>query len=146
MHSDQDHNFPQVFGPSETTSLRFRDRAPDAHEQRLIVFTLYLMGFVIGLFGLVGGFIYGDYYGRKHAQYDNPALREYYSGQCYAYWENQFKKTVRTTLEKPNDAQLQNVRLEEIRSMIQDLQHNVADMATQKAPARKKVASASLMH
>jgi hypothetical protein len=144
----QDQNFPKVLSPSETPALRFRDRAPDAHEQRLIVFTLYLFGFVIALAGLVGGFIYGDYYGRKHAQYDNPSLREYYSGQCYAYWENQFKKTVRASLEKPSDAQLQSVRLEEIRSMIQDLQHNVADMATQKAPApaRKKVASASLMH
>lgn len=140
----QDHNFPKVLNSSETSALRFRDRAPNAHEQRLIVFTLYLFGFVIALVGLVGGFIYGDYYGRKHAQYDNPSLREYYSGQCYAYWENQFKKTVRSSLEKPNDAQLQNVRLEEIRSMIQDLQHDVADMAAQKG--RKKMASASLMN
>ncbi|HYX35892.1 MAG TPA: hypothetical protein VE954_22560 [Oligoflexus sp.] len=142
----QDQEFPKVLSSSETPSLRFRDRAPDAHEQRLIVFTLYLLGFVIALVGLVGGFIYGDYYGRKHAQFDNPTLREYYSGQCYAYWENQFKKTVRTSLEKPADAQIQSVRLEEIRSMIQDLQHDVADMATQKAPVRKKMASASLMH
>ncbi len=144
----QDQEFPKVLNASETPALRFRDRMPEAHEQRLIVFTLYLLGFVIALVGLVGGFIYGDYYGRKHAQYDNPALREYYSGQCYAYWENQFKKTVRASMEKPTDAQIQSVRLEEIRSMIQDLQLNVADMATQKAPApaRKKVASASLMH
>ena len=136
MHQDQN-----VQG-----SLRFRDRAPTPQEQRLIVFSLYLLGFIIALTGLVGGFIYGDYYGRKHAQFDNPTLREYYSGQCYAYWENQFRKTVRSSLDKTNDTAVQNARLEEIRAMLQDLQHDVTDMATQKAPAaRKKMANAGLV-
>ncbi len=146
MHQDNDIN--QLLGSSNGSTLRYRPTEPNPREQRLIVYTLFLFGFVIALVGLVGGFIYGDYYGRKHAQYDNPTLREYYAGQCYSYWENQFKKTVRSSLEKPGEGQLQNVRLEEIRSMLQDLQHDVSDMATQKAGARglrKKMASSSFM-
>ncbi len=133
---------------SSTNSLRFRNLAPNPREQQLIVYTLFLFGFVIALTGLIGGFIYGDYYGRKHAQYDNPSLREYYAGQCYSFWENQFKKTVRSSLEKPANSSLQNDRLEEIRSMIQDLQHDIADQSTTKGlkGARKKVASSSLMN
>jgi len=144
----QDNDSTNASGNQQSSSLRFRSLAPNPREQQLIVYTLFLFGFVIALTGLVGGFIYGDYYGRKHAQYDNPSLREYYAGQCYSFWENQFKKTVRTSLEKPANSSLQNDRLEEIRSMIQDLQHDVADMSSTKGlkGARKKVASSGLMN
>jgi hypothetical protein len=141
----QDNDSTQASRPN---SLRFRKLAPNPREQQLIVSTLFLFGFVIALTGLIGGFIYGDYYGRKHAQYDNPSLREYYAGQCYSFWENQFKKTVRSSLEKSGNSSLQNDRLEEIRSMIQDLQHDIADQSNTKGlkGARKKVASSGLMN
>jgi hypothetical protein len=57
---------------------------------------------ITSLFGcfaaLAGGFIYGEYYGRQHAQYDNPTLRSHYAGECFRYVSQEFTKTVRDTL------------------------------------------------
>lgn len=83
--------------------------------------------------------MYGDSYGRKHAQYDNPTLREYYAGQCYAFWENQFKKTVRVTLDQPRSNREETQRLDEIRMMLQDLQHTVSDLSVPRP--KKKMAA-----
>ena len=101
-------------------------------------YSLFLLGLLIALAGVVGGFMYGDAYGRKHAQYDNPQLREYYSGQCYAYWENQFKKTVRQALTKKDDAAEQSLRLDEIRTLLVDMRQSVNDLAIQKEQKTKK--------
>ena len=79
---------PHDSDPKETPTLRFRSLPPPDTRQAYMFYALFLAGLLIALGGVVGGFMYGDAYGRKHAQYDNPQLREYYSGQCYAYWEN----------------------------------------------------------
>lgn len=117
---------------------RFRPQAKRQKEQSLTFFALFLLAFLIALGGLVAGFIYGDSYGRRHAQYDNPVLREYYSGQCYAYWETQFSKTVRQALTKPSNNAEQTLRLDEIRGLLLDMQTNLAQIAAEKETKGKK--------
>lgn len=73
-----------------------------APAKRSGIWTFLLVFF--GIFGtaaaLVGGFIYGEYYGRHHSQFDNPALRNHYAGECYRYMSQQFTKTMRESFDK----------------------------------------------
>lgn len=59
---------------------------------------LLVIGIGIGALGLMGGFMYGDYYGRQHAQYDNPALRDHYAGQCYQQFSARLLDATRETI------------------------------------------------
>ncbi|MFW7381596.1 MAG: hypothetical protein ACOH5I_22500 [Oligoflexus sp.] len=63
-------------------------------------FALVIFGVMGTAAALGGGFIYGEYYGRHHAQFDNPALRKHYAGECYRYMSQQFSKTVRETFDR----------------------------------------------
>lgn len=121
--------------PLTTRPLRMRAPLNAEHQYRMMLTAMLMLSLLMAIGGLVGGFMYGDSYGRKHAQYDNPTLREYYAGQCYAFWENQFKKTVRVTLDQPRSNREETQRLDEIRMMLQDLQHTVSDLS---APRPKK--------
>jgi hypothetical protein len=99
-------------------------------------------GLSLAIFSLIAGFVYGDRYGRQHAQFDNPQLRDHYAGQCYAYWENQFKQTVRVALERPSARTLeQTQKLNEMRSILADMQVSLDSLAQQKeGKGRRKVA------
>jgi hypothetical protein len=121
-----------------TKALRFRATPVPDSRQATLFYSLLVTGFIIALSGLVAGFMYGDSYGRKHAQYDNPQLREYYSGQCYAYWESQFKKTVRQSLERPDNQAEQSLKLSEIRIILLDMQTQMTDLAAPKDLRTKK--------
>ena len=72
------------------------------------------------------GFMYGDRYGREHAQYDNPALRTYYAGQCFDYMEKEFLKTARSVMGQGGQVTSGHnpglqVQLEEIRQGLDDV-------------------------
>lgn len=128
---------------SELRPVPLRYRPTAEKKSALAFFSLFVFGFLIAVLGLFAGFMYGDAYGRKHAQYDNPVLREYYAGQCYAYWETQFKKTVRQALTKIGPQAEHTARLDEMRMMLMDMQHNISELALQKdAATKKKVVSA----
>ena len=62
-------------------------------------FFLFLLGMSFGLAALLGGFMYGDYYGRQHAQFDNPVLREHYAGQCYQQFSKQLLGETREAIQ-----------------------------------------------
>lgn len=127
---------------TQVPPLRFRPEPKK--NQTLAFFAFFMLAFLIALAGMLAGFMYGDAYGRKHAQYDNPVLREYYAGQCYAYWETQFKKTVRQTLSKMGPHPEQTARLDEMRLLLIDMQQSLSDLALQKeAGQKKKVVSTS---
>ncbi len=128
--------------PASIKALRYRPEPKKS--QSLLFFSLFTAAFLIAVASMLAGFMYGDSYGRKHAQYDNPVLREYYAGQCYAYWETQFKKTVRQTLAKIGPTSEQTARLDEMRMMIVDMQQNLNELALQKAgDPKKKMVSTS---
>lgn len=131
----------------DTTTNKAK-RATNLPPQKLVLFTLGLLFTLLSLLGLAAGFMYGESYGRKHAQYDNPSLREYYAGQCYSYWDKNVQKTLRLALEKTAAADQETARLDELRLMLQDLQRDVSEMALHKNSTknnRKKVISASLL-
>ena len=132
--------------------LRFRDQLESDKQQSLFFFSVVAFGFALAVLSVIGGFIYGDYYGRQHAQYDNPRLREYYSGQCFNFINNNLKKTMKVGIDKIANHQEQNQKLEEIRGMISSLQYDLGNRAppptqTKLVPARsgrdgkKKVAA-----
>ena len=114
---------------------------------RLSIYSMFLTGIVLAFVGIAAGFMYGDSYGRRHAQYDNPVLRDYYAGQCYSFWENNFRKTVRSTLEKPISSDLQFARMDEIRQILLDIQRDLGELGNRKIPAKgnpKKMANSNL--
>ncbi|SMF01922.1 hypothetical protein [Pseudobacteriovorax antillogorgiicola] len=92
--------------------------------------------------GLFAGYYYGDKFGREHAQFNNPVLREHYIGQCLNYIERDFKKMVRTSLEtvqRPSapgaavtasDPQV-TLLLSEIKQQLQDLDQRLDNMPSQ---------------
>ena len=114
-------------------------------QQSFFFFATIALAAVITIFGIAGGFIYGDYYGRKHAQYENPELRKYYAGECYAYIDNQLKKTIKTSIDKQSNKREQTERLEDIRNLIINLQMDMSGMGkASKKPKennKKKVSS-----
>ncbi len=102
-------------------------------------FAWFAFGLCLAVFGLITGFMYGDSYGREHAQFDNAQLRDHYAGQCYAYWENQFKQTVRIALDKPSARTLeQTQKLNEMRSILVDMQQSLDDLTMQRESKNKK--------
>jgi hypothetical protein len=78
--------------------------------------------------GLILGFIVGDSFGRRNAQYDNPDLREYYAGKCYDYWETQLKQTLTSSLQQDAvERKGQSQKLDEIFAKMQDLERAMTD-------------------
>jgi len=73
---------------------------PAAGRSGIWTFLLVLSGIIATAGALAGGFIYGEYYGRHHAQFDNPALRKHYAGECYSYMSQQFSKTMRESFDR----------------------------------------------
>src|SRR6185312_9393396 len=77
--------------------------------------SLTLLAICMTFAGLILGFVVGDSFGRRNAQYDNPDLREYYAGKCYDYWETQLKQTLTSTLQQDAvERKGQGQKLEEI--------------------------------
>ncbi|MBC7660016.1 MAG: hypothetical protein H7249_09935 [Chitinophagaceae bacterium] len=117
-------------------------------QQSFFFFATVALAATISILGIAGGFVYGDYYGRRHAQYENPELRQYYAGQCYSYIDNQLKKTIKSAFEKNGNKKEQTERLDDIRNLIINLQMDVGGIGQTKRPnppsretPRKKVAS-----
>jgi hypothetical protein len=78
--------------------------------------------------GLILGFVVGDRFGRRNAQYDNPDLREYYAGKCYDYWETQLKQTLSSTLQQDSvERKGQGQKLDEIFAKMSDLERAIAE-------------------
>lgn len=127
-------------------------RIEEQKQKSLFFFSTLALSLTIGIFGILGGFIYGDYYGRKHAQFDNDELRKHYAGQCYAYIDSTLKKTIKSSLDKTSGKRDQIERLDEIKTMLinmqLDLEHvsggqNRKKNEREPATAKKKVASIS---
>jgi len=92
---------------------------------------LTLLAVCLSFLGLIFGFIYGDSFGRRNAQYDNPALREYYAGKCYDFWETQFKQTLNASLQdQANLRKDQNQKLDEIFAKMNDMEKALAEFTT----------------
>lgn len=100
----------------------------ESKHRSFFFFTTIALAALISILGIAGGFIYGDYYGRKHAQLENPELRKYYAGQCYSFMDNQLKKTLKNAFDKQAKGGEQLARLDEIRGMIQSLQMDLASI------------------
>ncbi len=115
-------------------------------QQSFFFFATIALAATISIFGIAGGFIYGDYYGRKHAQFDNSELRKHYAAECYSYVDTQLKKTIKSSFDKQSKQRDQVERLEDIRSLLINLQMNSSANQTKKPKDRdkdgkKKVAS-----
>ena len=54
-----------------------------------------VMSLPLPFVGLFAGYYYGDKFGREHAQFNNPVLREHYIGQCLSYLREILKKSLR---------------------------------------------------
>lgn len=129
-------------------------RIEDQKQKSFFFFSTLALSMTVGIFGILGGFIYGDYYGRKHAQFDNNELRQHYAGQCYSYIETTLKKSIKTSLEKSSSKHDQNEKLDQIKSMMIDLKLDVEHLSggepsrpkgkgKGKPDNKKKVASAN---
>jgi hypothetical protein len=93
--------------------------------------------------GLILGFIVGDSFGRRNAQYDNPDLREYYAGKCYDYWDSQLKQTLNSTLQQDAvERRGQGQKLDEIFAKMQELERAMAEFTalrgTSQSPEAEK--------
>lgn len=111
-------------------------RIDEQKQKSFFFFSTIALSMTIGIFGVLSGFVYGDYYGRKHAQFDNQDLRQHYAGQCYSYMESTLKKTIKTSLEKSSGKHDQIQRLDDIKSMMINLQMDVEHLSG--GEARKK--------
>lgn len=116
-------------------------------QQSFFFFATLALASAISIIGVAGGFVYGDYYGRKHAQFENPELRKYYAGECYSYIDSELKKTIKASVEKSSTKRDEVERLDDIRGLIISLQMDVNELALNaskkplKDSAKKKVAS-----
>ena len=57
------------------------ERFAEQKQRSFFFFSTLALAMTVGIFGVLGGFVYGDYYGRKHAQFDNNELRQHYRDQ-----------------------------------------------------------------
>lgn len=120
-----------------------------AKQHSFFFFSTVALAATISLFGIIGGFIYGDYYGRQHAQFDSVELRKHYAGECYSYVDNQLKKTIKSSIEKQGKSREQSERLDDIRNLIINLHMDINGLGLNKKPKdrdfgmKKKVASAA---
>lgn len=114
--------------------LRFRDQLESDKQKSLFFFSMVSFGFALAVVSVALGFMYGDYYGRQHAQFENPKLRDYYSSQCLTFINTHLKKTIRG-FDKITDRQDENRKLDEIRSMVSNLQIDIGSLS---APAPKR--------
>ena len=114
-------------------------RIEDQKQKSFFFFSTVALSMTIGIFGVLGGFVYGDYYGRKHAQFDNNDLRQHYAGQCYSYMESTLQKTIKASLDKSSGKRDQIKRLDDIKSMMVNLQMDVAHLSGGERPKQKKV-------
>ncbi len=103
-------------------------------QQSIFFFSTLALALSISLISVAAGFIYGDYYGRKHAQYDSNELRKHYAGECYAYMDTQLKKSIKTSLDKQSRAKDQVERLDDIKATLVNIQ---MDLAGTPHPAHK---------
>lgn len=105
-------------------------RFEEQKQKSFFFFSTLALSMTIGIFGILGGFIYGDYYGRKHAQFDNDELRQHYAGQCYSYIESTLKKSIKSSLDKASGKHEQLERLDQIKAMMRNLQLDVEHLAS----------------
>ncbi len=127
---------PPVFSPN-SGGLSTNLLVGENHRKRSWMSLLFLgvLAFSLCFIGLVLGFIYGDSYGRKNAQYDNPALRDYYAGKCYDYWEKQFKQTLHSSFEEEANARKgQNQKIDEIFAKMQDMERALTEFTAGQTP------------
>jgi hypothetical protein len=123
--------------------------ATSSKQQSFFFFSTVALAATISIFGIIGGFIYGDYYGRQHAQFDSVELRKHYAGECYSYVDTQLKKTIKTSFDKQGKTREQTERLEDIRNLIINLHMDINGLGMgKKAKERdlsmkKKVATAA---
>lgn len=115
---------PPIFSPSEPMSSGRLAAGSAPQKKWLSLASLTLLAICMTFAGLILGFIVGDSFGRRNAQYDNPDLREYYAGKCYNYWESQLKQTLNSSLQQDAaERRSQAQKLDEIFSKMQDLEH-----------------------
>lgn len=107
---------PQVDLPVESTSSQV---APTQYvtvkkTSAITLIACFCFGTCITLGAVIGGFVFGERYGRENAQFDNPSLRKHYTGQCYDRLEKSVVDEVRRELRKVEEAALAPQQLDEI--------------------------------
>jgi len=119
---------PPIFSPYDPMSAGRLASAPAPKRSWLSMAALTLLAICMTFAGLILGFVVGDSFGRRNAQYDNPDLREYYAGKCYDYWETQLKQTLTSTLQQDAaERKGQYQKLDEMFTKMQDLERAMAE-------------------
>jgi len=119
---------PAIFSPSDPLAAGRLTSSPAPKRSWLSLASLTLLAICMTLAGLILGFMVGDSFGRRNAQYDNPDLREYYAGKCYDYWETQLKQTLNSSLQQDAlDRKGQGQKLDEIFAKMQDMERAMTE-------------------
>jgi len=119
---------PTTFSPSDPVIASQLASAPAPKRSWLSLAALTLLAICMSFAGLFLGFVVGDSFGRRNAQYDNPDLREYYAGKCYAYWDSQLKLTLTSSLQQDAvERKVQYQKLDEIFTKMQELERAMAE-------------------
>lgn len=119
---------PPIFSPYDPMGVGRLAPAPSPKRSWLSLASLTLLAICMTFAGLILGFIVGDSFGRRNAQYDNPDLREYYAGKCYDYWETQLKQTLTSSLQQDAvERKGQGQKLDEIFAKMQDLERAMTE-------------------
>lgn len=119
---------PPIFSPFDPMSVDRLASSPVPKRSWLSLTALTLLAICMAFAGLILGFVVGDSFGRRNAQYDNPDLREYYAGKCYDYWETQLKQTLNSTLQlDAAERKNQYQKLDEMFTKMQDLERAMAE-------------------
>ncbi len=131
---------PPIFSPYDPASAGRLGSAPATKRSWLSLASLTLLAICMTFAGLILGFIVGDSFGRRNAQYDNPDLREYYAGKCYDYWETQLKQTLTSSLQQDAvERKGQGQKLDEIYLKMQDLERAMAEFTAVRATSQQSV-------
>jgi|GEM_PF-6560185 len=133
----QDREPPIFQAPQEKPFVSYKDVAEKPKKSWISIGFMTLLSISLCFLGLILGFIFGDSFGRRNAQYDNPVLREYYAGKCYDYWENQFKLTLNTSLQEQTQVRKDHSqKLDEIFAKMQDMEKALVEYTATSAPPK----------
>lgn len=125
-----DHE-PALFIPSEPLAAGRLNSIPASKRSCLSLASLTLLAICMTFAGLILGFIVGDSFGRRNAQYDNPDLREYYAGKCYDYWQTQLKQSLNSSLQKAAlERKGHDQKLGEIFAKMQDMERAMLEFTS----------------
>ncbi|WP_141732130.1 hypothetical protein [Oligoflexus tunisiensis] len=135
---------PPIFSPYDPMGAGRLAAAAAPKRSWLSTAALTLLAICMTFAGLILGFVVGDSFGRRNAQYDNPDLREYYAGKCYDYWETQLKQTLNSSLQRDaEERQGHGQKLDEIFFKMQELERAMTEFTAVRGSAQSMEAEKS---